>query len=238
MPSSIEQLVVELAEQTRQRFYGKYRGIVQDNNDPSNMGRIKANVDEVLGSQVSPWALPCTPYAADGEGQYTVPPVGAGVWIEFEAGDPSRPVWTGCWWKQNEVPVNETGGGQVPSMKIIRSESGLMVSMDDSGQTISISDENGENILRIQVQGGNVLLKGASKVTVEAPAIELVENATHPVVFGDQLLQYLTQLVTMLQTHTHPGQMALGVFPVTPMVPVPSFPMPQTSLLSNIVKSG
>ena len=72
MPSSIEQLVVELAEQTRQRFYGKYRGIVQDNNDPSNMGRIKANVDEVLGSQVSPWALPCTPYAADTDGLPTI----------------------------------------------------------------------------------------------------------------------------------------------------------------------
>ena len=235
---SVERLVVEIAEQMRHRFYGKYRGLVSDNDDPKKMGRIKAQVEEVLGPEVSPWALPCTPYAGEGSGQYTVPPVGGGVWIEFEAGDPSRPIWTGCWWKQDQAPVNESDVGKVPEMKIIRTESGLLLSMDDDGKTISVSDSDGRNILKIESQSGNVSLKGTSKAVIDAPAIEFVENATHPVVFGDNLLQYLTQLVTMIQTHTHPGEMALGVFPVTPMVPAQAFPMPQMSLLSNIVKSG
>jgi len=235
---SVERLVVEIAEQTRQRFYGKYRGIVSDNEDPKNMGRIKAEVEEVLGDEVSPWALPCTPYAGEGSGQYTVPSVGTGVWIEFEAGDPARPIWTGCWWKQDQIPVNQSNTGKTADMKIIRTENGLMLSMDDDGQTISVSDQNGNNILKIEAQSGNIELMGTSQVVVDAPAINFVENSTHPVVFGDLLLQYLTQLVTMIQTHTHPGEMALGVFPVTPMVPAQVFPIPQTSLLSNIVKSG
>jgi uncharacterized protein involved in type VI secretion and phage assembly len=182
--------------------------------------------------------LPCAPYAGDGQGQYTIPPVDAGVWIEFEAGDPSRPIWSGAWWGRGQAPENNAGSAAAPSLKIIRSEQGLMVSMDDQGQTIDVSDERGNNLLKIEVQRGQVLLKGATKVVVEAPQIELVENARHPVVFGDELMSYLSQLVAMLQTHTHPGEMAAGIFPVTPMVPVPAFPAPTPSLISMKVKSG
>ncbi len=234
----MERVLAELAEQQRQRYYGKYRGLVENNEDPNSMGRITAQVPDVLGDVISPWALPCTPYAGDGSGQYTVPPPGAGVWIEFEAGDPSRPIWSGGWWSPEQVPTNEEGAGQVPSMKVIRSEQGLLVSFDDDGQVISVSDSDGSNILKIEVQAGQVLLKGASKVVVEAPQIELVENASHPVVFGDELMSYLGQLVAMLQTHTHPGQMAAGIFPVTPMVPTPTFPTPSSSLISQKVKAG
>ena len=65
---ALERLVVELAEQTRSRFYGKYRGLVVDNNDPENLGRLRARIPEVLGDVESPWALPCSPYAGNGTG--------------------------------------------------------------------------------------------------------------------------------------------------------------------------
>ena len=235
---SIERLVAELSEQVRHRFYGKYRGIVEDNEDPRGLGRIRARVPEVLDGQISPWALPCTPYAGAGVGQFTVPEPGAGVWIEFEAGDPSRPVWTGGWWGQDQVPANNQGAPATPPLKIIRTEQGLMVSMDDDGQVIDVSDEDGSNLLKIEVQQGQILLKGATKVVVEAPQIELVQNATHPVVFGDELMTYLTQLVTILQTHVHPGELAAGFIPVTPMVPGTTFPTPTPSLISTKVKAG
>jgi hypothetical protein len=96
--------------------------------------------------------------------------------------------------------------------------------MDDGGQTISVSDENGNNILKIEIQRGQITVKGASKAVVEAPRIELVENSTHPVVFGDELLNYLNQLVSIYQSHLHPGQLVMGVVPVTPAPPTPPFP--------------
>ena len=52
--SPVERLVVELAEQTRSRFYGKYRGVVSNVDDPENMGRIRATVPEVLAEVESP----------------------------------------------------------------------------------------------------------------------------------------------------------------------------------------
>ena len=101
-----------------------------------------------------------------------------------------------------------------------------------------MSDENGHNILTIEVQPGKITVKGASKAVVEAPQIELVENSTHPVVFGDDLLQYLNQIVQLYNTHMHPGELAAGVFSVTPMLPVPPLTPPTPSMLSTKVKTG
>ena len=114
------------------RFYGKYRGLVVDDQDPQQLGRLKARVPEVLGEVESDWAQPCVPYAGDGSGQYTVPARDTGVWIEFEAGDPSRPIWSGCWWHPGQLPAGNGGKSGAPSLKIIRSEQGLMLAFDDS----------------------------------------------------------------------------------------------------------
>lgn len=202
------------------------------------MGRVKAQVPEVLGKVETGWALPCAPYSGDGSGAYTVPEPGTGVWIEFEAGDVSRPIWSGCWWGESKLPKDNGGTMATPMVKVIRSEKGLMVTLDDGGQTIHVSDENGKNVLEIQVQAGKITVKGAIKAVVEAPQIELVENATHPVVFGDQLLQYLNQIVAMYQSHLHPAQLTLGIFPVVPAPPVPPFPPATPALLSMKVKTG
>lgn len=219
------------------RHYGKYRGLVVDVADPRQLGRIRARVPEVLEEVDTGWALPAAPYAGDGVGAWAIPPVGAGVWIEFEAGDVSRPIWCGCWWGEGQQPAGQQGNKATPSLKIVRSEQGLIVSLDDDGQTISVSDENGSNILTIEIQKGQIMIKAATKAVVEAPRIELVENAAHPVVFGDNLLQYLNQLVELYQTHVHPGEMA-GTTPVTPAPPEPPLAHAPPSLLSTRVTTG
>jgi uncharacterized protein involved in type VI secretion and phage assembly len=220
------------------RHYGKYRGLVTDNQDPNNLGRIKARVPEVLGRVESGWALPCAPYSGNGSGAYAVPSSGAGVWIEFEAGDVSRPIWSGCWWGSGGLPQDNGGTAATPSLKILRSEQGLMVALDDDAQKIVVSDGSGNNLLEIQVTAGLVTLQGTTKVVVEAPQIELVANAIHPLVFGDVLVQYLTQLTTIFSTHLHPGELAAGFIPVTPAPPVPPQTPPTPDLLSMKVKTG
>jgi hypothetical protein len=219
-----------------ERFYGKYRGVVTNNQDDRNLGRLRARVPAVLGDVETGWALPCAPYAGDGSGCFTVPPEGAGVWIEFEEGDLSRPIWSGCWWGDEQIPENNAGGRATPDLKILRSEQGLLVSLDDASQTLHVSDDQGRNMLEIQVREGQVMVKAATKAIVEAPQIELVEGARHPLVFGDDLLQYLNQLVTLFNAHMHPGETAMG-FPVSPAPPVSQFSAPSPSLLSTKVKT-
>jgi|RhiMethySRZTD1v2_1073278.scaffolds.fasta_scaffold16051_4 uncharacterized protein involved in type VI secretion and phage assembly len=225
-------------ERHTDRFFGKFRGRVRDNDDPLKLGRIRASVPQILQDQDTGWALPALPYSGQGVGVYTIPAIDAGVWIEFEAGDVSQPIWSGCWWSDGQLPVDESGTGQTPDMKIIRTEKGLLLALDDGGETIAVSDSNGNNIMKIRVQDGRITIQAAQKVVVEAPQIELVENATHPLVFGDNLLTYLNQLVQMFNSHMHPGQLAAGVIPVTPAPPVPFFPPAQPSLLSTRVKTG
>jgi uncharacterized protein involved in type VI secretion and phage assembly len=226
-----------LLEWVRNRYFGKYRGVVTDNSDPTHRGRMKVRVPAVLGDQ-QVWAMPCVTYAGDNIGMYATPRVGSGCWVEFEGGDPSFAIISGYFWADGELPTNENGAQATPPVKIVRTEQGLMVSMDDDGQTISVSDANGNNILKIEVQQGQITIKGASKAVVEAPLIELVENSTHPVVFGDELLSYLNQLVAIYQSHLHPGQLAMGVFPVTPAPPTPPFPQATPQLISSRVTTG
>ena len=148
-------------EKNGKSYYGKYRGIIINNQDPKNLGRITARIPEILGDIESGWAMPCVPYAGKNSGIFTVPEPETGVWIEFEGGDPSRPIWSGCWWNDNQLPKDGAGADATPPIKIIRSEQGLMVTMDDDGQTIKVSDSDGSNILQILVQDGKITIKGA-----------------------------------------------------------------------------
>jgi hypothetical protein len=227
---------LEAADRRTDRFYGKYRGLVAINVDPKNMGRLKAVVPEVLGEIPSSWALPCVPYAGTGAGFFAIPPIGAGVWIEFEAGDVSRPIWTGAWWATGEVPMDEKGiPAQAPTTKIFRTEFGLLMAYDDLAQTITISDALGLNLMTVKVLEGTIQIKSAVRVVLEAPLIQHGQGAFHPAVFGDQLLAYLNQLVAMFNSHVHPGELAGGFIPVTPAPPVPFFPPATPSLVSTKV---
>ena len=112
------------------------------------------------------------------------------------------------------------------------------IEINSGSSDITLTDQNGSNLLKIQVQQGEVNVQGQVKVTVDAPQIELVQGASHPLVFGDQLLQYLNQLGQIYQTHMHPGEVAAGIFPVVPTPPVPPFPPATPDLLSLKVMTG
>jgi len=173
-----------------------------------------------------------------GVGSFTLPEPGTGVWVEFEGGDPAYPIWSGFFWADDQLPEDETGAQASPGLKIIRSQAGLLLALSDDNQTIALSDENGHNLLKINIQSGQLKLQAAAKVIVDAPQVELVENASHPLVLGDDLLQYLNQIVALYQSHLHPGQLAWGIVPVTPAPPVPPLPPATPVLLSLKVKTG
>lgn len=232
MPLSMDEITAQLIERIDSRHYGKYRGLVSDNSDPDNLGRLKAKVPRLLGDEETGWALPAFPYGgASEQGFFAVPDVGAGVWIEFEEGDLSYPIWTGTWYASGSIPESAT-----PDQKILKTKSGHKLILDDNAGTLEITDSNGNTITMdsstVKIAAGN-----ATRIVIDAPQIELVDGASHPLVFGDNLLQYLNQIVQMFQAHVHPGQTALG-FPVSPAPPAPPFPPATPSLLSTKVKTG
>lgn len=162
------------------RYYGKYRGSVLNNVDPMQQGRIQAQVPGVLDN-LSSWALPCVPFAGIQAGVFSVPPIGAGVWIEFEQGDLNHPIWSGGWWGSGAEPpalalttpptvskvVMQTVGQTTflisddPSPAggiLLKTSTGAMLAINSSGITIS----NG--------QGATIVMSGPT-VTVNAGAL-------------------------------------------------------------------
>ena len=88
------------------KYYGKYRGMVINNEDLERRGRLLVQVPDVTGMPPSTWAMPCVPFAGKQSGMWCLPQIGTGVWVEFEQGNPDYPIWTGCWWATpGDVPV-------------------------------------------------------------------------------------------------------------------------------------
>jgi hypothetical protein len=217
----------ELVERMEGQLFGKYRGVVKDNQDPAGRGRLEVFVS-VMGDQAV-WAMPCVPYAGANMGLYAMPEVGTGVWVEFEGGDVSFPIWVGCFWADKQAPENGQGAAATPALKILRTQQGLLLTLDDKREVITLSDKDGSNLVSVEVKQGKVTVRGTQKVVVEAPQIELVADATHPAVFGDKLLEYLNRLVLAYQTHTHPPPTLLPSSPLPPATP---------DLLSTRVRAG
>ena len=162
------------------KFFGKHRGLVLNNVDPMQIGRIQVQVPDVLGVGISSWAMPCVPLTGIQAGTYVVPAVGAGVWVEFEAGDPDYPIWSGGFWgSAAEVPALALAGNPAsPSIVLqttgqnslvlsdvpgtggilLKSTTGAMILINETGITIS----NG--------QGATIMLNGPA-VTINNGAL-------------------------------------------------------------------
>jgi uncharacterized protein involved in type VI secretion and phage assembly len=165
-----EHLLADIVERVHNRFYGKFRGVVTQV-DGATM-RVKARVPAVLGEQESGWAMPCVPYAGKGVGMAFLPEAGAGVWIEFEGGDVSFPIWVGCFWHSGEIP--DVASDQV---KAIVTRSATLVFDDENGKS-SWTDPNDNNIALessgMQLASGSSNVKlGSSGVAVNDGALEV-----------------------------------------------------------------
>ncbi|MET7330955.1 phage baseplate assembly protein V [Nonomuraea sp. NPDC005650] len=151
------------------RFYGKYRGAVLDNYDPLGKGRLLVSVPDVLGLLPSSWAMPCVPLAGLQMGVFAVPPPGAGVWVEFEQGNPDHPIWVGFFWGSTAEPP--------ATAKLLTPKAPALLIETIGKSKIALSDTpvapmKGSGVL-LQSQSAAITVD-TSGVTITAPAINLV----------------------------------------------------------------
>ena len=163
MPSQIEELMAEV--ESRSHYYGKYRGTVVDNVDPLQIGRLRVLVPAVLHAEES-WAMPCVPYAGDGVGFYAMPEVGTSVWVEFEAGEISYPIWSGCFWNAGGVAAADAD----PKIKFFKTKK-FKLRIDDGNGEIIIENDSGS---QIKLTAQEILIK-SSNVNQEVSASRKTE---------------------------------------------------------------
>ncbi|MEV6871431.1 phage baseplate assembly protein V [Amycolatopsis sp. NPDC051128] len=179
----LERIVAGLVEKLERRCYGKYRAIVVDNQDPSRLGRLKLKIPSVLGPDVvTGWATPCAPYggAAD-QGFLFVPERDAGVWAEFEEGDPEFPIWVGAYWSrpgdESQLPKPQDGDGteqgdvqDPPTRKILKTL---------KGHTLQFEDKDTEELVTlVEAANGNV-------ITMDKTGITVTDTHGHQIVLDD-----------------------------------------------------
>jgi hypothetical protein len=166
-----EALLQDLLDVVKGRFYGKYRGVVTDV-DAATM-RIKANVPAVLPGSPTGWCAPCVPYAGPQVGFLMLPEVGSGVWIEFEGGDVSYPIWTGCYWTSGDVPSAASA-----DVKTIVTTAGTL-SFDNGASSVTLAG-SAQNSVALDSSGATVaagagnIQVGASGVSVNSGALEVM----------------------------------------------------------------
>jgi hypothetical protein len=155
-------------------YWGKYRGRVVNILDPENRARLQAVVPDVLGTEPSSWAMPSVPFSGAGSGFVALPAVGAGVWIEFEQGDPDYPIWTGCWWGTgSELPsVVLPGLGGIDQIALVTAQGHSVLISDVPGPTGGIA---------LRVAGAHISITDVGIVidNGQGAAITLSGNIVH-----------------------------------------------------------
>jgi len=142
------------------KFIGRYRGVVVSNIDPDKIGRLLVRVEDVMGSHPCLWASPASVVAGTQMGIYAIPPVNAGVWVEFEDGDPNDPVWTGT------LPGSST---EVPSAAMAAPPTNPPIVLQSLAQNrIIISSVPGEGITLETAAG-----EAGPRVVISATGIKL-----------------------------------------------------------------
>jgi uncharacterized protein involved in type VI secretion and phage assembly len=166
------------------RFYGKYRGMVLNNVDPMQMGRLQVQVPDVTGVAPASWAMPCAPVAGIQNGLFALPAIGSGVWVEFEHGSIDHPVWVGCFWgSAAEVPAlaRLTPPGVSAITLQTQLQNGLTVSdLPGPAGGIMIKSATGASLIvndtGIYIQNGkgaSIVMTGPT-VTINAGALTVV----------------------------------------------------------------
>ncbi|MET9019918.1 phage baseplate assembly protein V [Actinopolymorpha sp. NPDC004070] len=146
------------------RYWGKFEGVVVDNDDPAGLCRLDVAVPTLLRHPTG-WCRPALPYAGNGVGLAAVPPVGATVWVEWPGGDlAKKPVWSGATWTSGNG-VKGAGPGTI----LLVTPGGHRIEVSDDDSSITLTTSGGasltlssDGIVLDNGQGATVELSGAS----------------------------------------------------------------------------
>jgi uncharacterized protein involved in type VI secretion and phage assembly len=182
MPVVIDDFAVRpAASLDSRRWFGVYPALVSENSDPDGLGRIKVRLPwapDAGGEKYEAWARVATLMAGRNRGSWFMPDVDDEVLVAFEAGDPRRPYVVGALWNGTDTPPAGADPAATNHRKVLRSRSGLTITMDDAdfqpqltletpaGQRLTLADGDGR--IEIRDANGNSIVLGAAGVTVTA----------------------------------------------------------------------
>ena len=179
------------------RFYSVYKGVVTNNQDPDFTGQLTITLPSVLeGVEVVARPRGNLGGMKYGAKAFT-PRVVEIVWVEFEMGDPMRPVWSPFGWAIGEVPEefkdNDTIGIITPNgNKVYLKEDGDLLKVHIK-QKVEIEIEDGTQIYmdkdKVEVNGGTN--KQVMNIEYFKTFVEAVQKDLLVVMSGQNVSQWM-----------------------------------------------
>ncbi len=175
-------------------------GVVTNNNDPDQMGRVRVKFPSLSDKEESAWARIATPSAGNGRGLLMLPQPEEEVIVGFEHGDTRRPIVVGSVFNGRDKPTEELliekkgSFGLVSNEKIhqhskkdfeIKSDQNMTVEVQ-SNKTETIkgnfkNEATGNGNLKAQqyvIEAGSSMTVKGVNVTVEASGPLTLKGAT------------------------------------------------------------
>ena len=213
---------------TDERFYGVVVGLVVDNLDPLEQGRVKVRLPDFAIE--SEWCRVSNLYAGNQYGAAFVPEVGDEVLVAFIHGDMRLPIVLGGLYNGKALPPTARAGDK--DQKMIRTKGqheflmddtpgkesvqlktkgGHTVLLDDVAKKVTVKTTSGQEVL-LEDSGGKITIKtsGGQSITMDASGIKL--TATTITLAGTSLnlgegaamsLVLGEAFMTAFNTHTH-----------------------------------
>lgn len=151
-------------------------GIVTNNQDPKNLGRVKVRFPWLEENNESAWARMATLMGGKDRGAFFLPDVGDEVVVAFDHGDMNSPYIIGALWNEKDKPpMTNKEGNNNNDIKMLKSRSGHELRFNDSpqkekieirsksGQAIVLDSSSGKERLKmITASGHSIILDDAS----------------------------------------------------------------------------
>jgi uncharacterized protein involved in type VI secretion and phage assembly len=177
------------------KIYGVVVGIVTNNKDPDNLGRVKIRFPWLSDNDESHWARVATLMAGNDRGSFFLPEVDDEVLVAFDHGDVRFPYVIGALWNGvDKSPYNNANGKN--NLRAIKSRSGHELIFDDSQagekvelhtqaghqiilddasgrEKITITDKSGNNQIEIDAMQNAISVTSQLKLSLKAQTIEI-----------------------------------------------------------------
>jgi len=177
------------------KIYGVVVGIVTNNKDPENNGRVKVRFPWLSDTEESWWARIATLMAGPKRGAYFLPEVNDEVLVAFDHGDVRFPYVLGALWNGKDNSPENNGDGE-NNIRAIHSRSGHVITLDDKqssenvqvktssghvlrlddksgGEKIELIDKTGSNKITIKSTDNSIAIECMGKLSIKAQSIEI-----------------------------------------------------------------
>jgi uncharacterized protein involved in type VI secretion and phage assembly len=153
------------------RMNGVCTGLVEDNEDPGEQGRVKVRFPWLDDRTLTEWCRVCQPYAGNGYGAVFVPEVGDEVLVSFVHGDMHEPVVLGGLYNAKDLP---------PAFKQ-KSEKDVKMVRTRAGHEIRFDDGSSSRAVEVKTAGGHTVT-----LDDEGKAVTIRSSGGHSVTLDDQ----------------------------------------------------